>query len=521
MSTQALLLSIDAGTGSCRAVLFNDGGHQVAIGQREYSHHAIPGVPGSQVFDTDANWRLICECIREALSRAGARPEAIVAVSATSMREGMVCYDERDREIWACPNVDGRATEEVAELIEEGLAEEIYGRSGDWVAITAPARFRWIARHQPEIFGSIAHVSMLGDWILHRLSGAYVTDPSLGSSSGMFDLGKRTWSDRIIEICGLDRSVFPDVFAPGTVIGTVTSNAASVTGLCAGTPVTVGGADTQLSLVGIGVLQPGRFTVVGGSFWQHTVLLEQPLIDHHGRLRTVCHTAPGQWMMEGLGFYSGLTMRWFRDAFCATETVQSELDGTDVYDWLEADAAMVPPGSNGVMGIFSNVMHAKRWVHASPAFIGFDISAPERSGRRQCFRAIEESAAYVSLGHMRIVEEILGQDIDRAVFTGGAAKGTLWPQILADVLGIPLSIPEVKESSALGAAMYAATAVGAFRDIDEAAGAIVRFQNSVEPDPANHRAYGPLYKAWRDVYAGALKLSEAHQLPALWRAPGT
>lgn len=521
MSTGELLLAIDAGTGSCRAVLFDQAGRQLAIGQREYSHRPVVGVSGSQVFDTGGNWRLICECIREAIARAGVRSDAIAAVSATSMREGMVCYDAHDREIWACPNVDARAVDEVAQLIDEGLAEEIYSRSGDWVAITAPARFRWMQHHEPEVFSSVAHVSMLGDWIVHRLSGARVTDPSLGSSSGMFELGERTWSRRIIEICNLDASMFPEVLAPGTIVGSVTVDAASASGLSAGTPVMVGGADTQMSLVGIGVFEAGAFTIVGGSFWQHTVLLDQPLIDTRGRLRTLCHAAPGQWMMEGLGFYSGLAMRWFRDGFCEAEKRQAEMDATDVYNLLEAQAATVPPGSNGVMGIFSNLMEAKRWVHSSPGFIGFDIADPEHSGRRECLRAIEESAAYVSLGHMRIVEELTGQTIERAVMTGGAAKGALWPQLVADVLGIPLAIPEVKESSALGVAMHAATAIGVFDDVREAAAAIVRFQGSVEPDDASHRAYEPLYERWRQLYLGAISLSEANHLPALWRAPGT
>ena len=166
-------------------------------------------------------------------------------------------------------------------------------------------------------------------------------------------------------------------------------------------------------------------------------------------------------------------------------------------------------------------MEAKRWVHASPGFVGFDIADPEHSGRRECLRAIEEGAAYVSLGHMRIVEELTGATIEHAVMTGGAAKGALWPRIVADVLGIPLAIPEVKESSALGVAMHAATAIGAFDDVAQAAGAIVRFQDTVEPSVANHSAYQSLYEQWRELYLGAILFSEANQLPALWRAPGT
>jgi len=513
-----LLLAIDAGTGTCRAVLFALDGSQVAIGQREYSHPGLPGAPGSQVFETAHNWRLICDCVREALASSGAAADAVKAVSATSMREGMVLYDARGREIWACPNVDSRAREEAAELVHSGAAQEIYDHAGDWVSITAPARFLWLARHEPDVFAAVAHIGMLGDWIVTRLSGEFVTDPSLGSSSGMFELAERDWSARVLEICGLDRSVFPPVLDPGTVVGNVSTQAAAETGLRSGTPVVVGGADTQLALAGIGDSEPGRFTVVGGSFWQHTVVLDKPLIDPQGRLRTLCHTVPGEWMMEGIGFYCGLVMRWFRDAFCDTETKQAADQGRDVYSLLEERASSVPPGAGGLFGIFSNLMTARSWVHAAPAFIGFDINAPERSGKKECVRAIEEAAAYVSRGHLEIAAEICRRKPEEVIFTGGAAKGTLWPQILADVIGVPVRIPTVKESSALGAAIYAGIGVGRYASTGDIA---ARFERTVEPQADAHVAYRRLYDQWLELYGRALELSDAGVVRPLWRAAGT
>jgi autoinducer 2 (AI-2) kinase len=521
VSTDPLLLAIDAGTGSCRAVLFDVDGHQVALGQREYAHAEAPGVPGSQVFDTARNWRLICDCVREAIASAGVTAGRVAAVSTTSMREGMVLHDAGGREIWACPNVDSRAGEEAAELVRSGAAQEIYERAGDWVAITAPARFRWIAKHQPDVFASIAHVGMLGDWIVNRLSGEFATDPSLGSSSGMFDLAERTWSERVLELVGLERRVFPTVVPSGTAVGAVTARAADETGLPAGTPVVAGGADTQLGLLGIGVAEPGRFTIVGGSFWQHTVLLDRPLIDPRARLRTLCHTVPGQWMMEGIGFYCGIVMRWFRDAFCELEKAQAEREGIDAYALLERMAAEVPAGAHGVFGLFSNLMQASRWVHAAPGFIGFDVANPARAGRAACFRAIEESAAYVSLGHRRILEEVAGIEVDRAVMTGGAAKGTLWPQIVADTLGLPVQIPVVKESTALGAAIYAGVGVGLYDDAAGAARRIARFERTVEPDPAAQATYAELFERWLELYRRTLELSEDGLVRPLWRAAGT
>jgi autoinducer 2 (AI-2) kinase len=516
-----LLLALDAGTGSGRAVLFDVNGTQVGMAQREWSHQELPGVPGSQVFDIETNWRLLAECIRQVLEQSSIDASAIRALSTTSMREGMVLYDESGHELWACPNVDSRAGVEAADLVERGLAERIYRQGGDWVAITAPARLLWVQRHQPKLFDKVDHLTMLADWITYRLTGEFVTDPSIGSSSGMFDLGRRTWSPEVIDICGMKADVFPPVLAPGTAAGVVSAEAAQATGLRPGTPVVVGGADTQLGLVGIGVVEPGQFTVVGGTFWQQTIGLSDALIDPQARLRTLCHTLPGQWMMEGIGFYCGLTMRWFRDAFCELEKFEADRTGIDAYTLMEEAAARVPPGSNDVIGILSNLMVARRWIHASPAFVQFNLGDPANSGKKECIRAIEEAAAYVSYGHLKVIEEITGMSIDHAVFTGGASKGTLWPRILADVLGLPVKVPRVKESTALGAAMFAGIGAGLYPDVATAARQVVSFEKTLDPDPQTHDRYRDLYAKWSRIYAAQLALVEQGLLKPLWRAAGT
>jgi len=516
-----LLLALDAGTGSCRAVVFAADGSQVGIAQREWAHAELPGVPGSQVFDTKTNWKLIAECVRQVLAQTGIEASALRAVSTTSMREGMVLYDGSGRELWACPNVDSRAGAEATDLVERGLAETIYRHGGDWVAITAPARLLWIRRHEPELFEKVEHMNMLADWITQRLTGEFVTDPSIGSSSGMFDLAQRTWSGDVIDICGMRSEVFPPVLEPGTVAGVVSAAAAEVTGLRPGTPVVIGGADTQLGLVGIGVVEPGSFTVVGGTFWQQTIGLSEAMIDPKARLRTLCHALPAQWMMEGIGFYCGLTMRWFRDAFCDLEKGEAERTGVDAYTLMERSAMDVPPGSNDVIGILSNLMTASRWIHASPAFVQFNVGDPASSGRKECIRAIEEAAAYVSYGHLRVIEEITGRSVDHAVFTGGASKGTLWPRILTDVLGLPVSVPRVKESTALGAAIFAGIGAGIYPDVATAARQVVSFDATLEPEASVHSRYLDLYERWQRVYQAQLGIVEAGLLKPLWRAAGT
>jgi len=192
--TASHTLAIDLGTGSCRAIVFDVDGTQRGAGQREWSHAPLPGAPGSQVFDTARGWSLICDCIREAIAGAGLAPTDIAAVSSTSMREGMVLYDAAGREIWACPNVDSRASAEADALVRAGHARRIFERGGDWVSITSPARFLWIRQHEPATFAAMAHIGMLSDWVLTRLTGRFVTDPSSGSSSNLFDLRARAWA---------------------------------------------------------------------------------------------------------------------------------------------------------------------------------------------------------------------------------------------------------------------------------------------------------------------------------------
>ncbi len=516
--TGRYLLAIDAGTGSCRAVLFTETAEQVGTGQREWTHHEPPGVPGGQDFDVQAGWQAVAGCVRDALADAGVTAGDVAAVAATSMREGMVLFDRAGHEIWACPNVDSRATAEAEDLVREGAAGKIYAEAGDWVSITAPARLRWLARHRPGILGAADSLGMLSDWIVYRLTGQHVTEPSCGSSSGMFTLAERRWSEPITALCGLPAAVLPPVVDPGTVVGGVTAKAAEATGLHEGTAVVAGGADTQLGLLGAGAVTD-EYTVVAGTFWQNTVLLAEPLIDPEARLRTLCHVVPGQWMLEGIGFYCGMSMRWFRDAFCADLVAAARDRGAEPYELMEQAAAAAPAG--GVIAVMSNVMNARRWVHASPSFLQFDLADPVTGGRGACVRAIEEAAAYVARGHRDIITSLTGRDFGEAVFTGGAAKGRLWPQIMADVLGVPVHIPAVTESSALGAAICAGVGAGVYTSLTEPRPALRRRAATFEPDPAAAAAYDRRFATWREIYRRMLDITEDGLLSPLWRAAGT
>ncbi|MBJ3579674.1 autoinducer-2 kinase, partial [Salmonella enterica subsp. enterica serovar Derby] len=174
-------------------------------------------------------------------------------------------------------------------------------------------------------------------------------------------------------------------------LGHISQKAAEQCDLQAGTPVIVGGGDVQLGCLGLGVVRPAQTAVLGGTFWQQVVNLPAPVTDPNMNVRINPHVIPGMVQTESISFFTGLTMRWFRDAFCAEEKLIAERLGIDAYSLLEDMASRVPPGAHGVMPIFSDVMRFKRWYHAAPSFINLSID-PEKCNKATLFRALEENA---------------------------------------------------------------------------------------------------------------------------------
>lgn len=189
------LIALDAGTGSIRAVIFDLEGNQIAVGQAEWRHLAVPDVPGSMEFDLNKNWQLACECMRQALHNAGIAPEYIAAVSACSMREGIVLYNNEGAPIWACANVDARAAREVSELKElhnNTFENEVYRATGQTLALSAIPRLLWLAHHRSDIYRQASTITMISDWLAYMLSGELAVDPSNAGTTGLLDLTRLT-----------------------------------------------------------------------------------------------------------------------------------------------------------------------------------------------------------------------------------------------------------------------------------------------------------------------------------------
>lgn len=513
------LMAIDAGTGSVRAVIFDTNGNQISMGQREWAHIEEIGVPASMRFDCDKNWLLTVDCITEALNSQNIDPKDILSVSSTSMREGIVLYDKEDNELFAVANVDARAHKEVKYLKENFplIEEEFYAQSGQTFALGALPRIMWLKNNKPEVYEQVTSISMISDWILFKLSGVIGSDPSNGGTSGVFSLEQRDWVSSMASKVGIKDDIFPKTYEVGEVIGKVTN---TTCGLDNETLVTMGGGDVQLGSAGLGVVELGDVAILGGSFWQQVVNMPSstPPPKDMG-IRVNPHVIPSQSQAEGITFFSGLVMRWFRDAFCDMEKLEAKNRNIDVYQVLEEKASKVPVGSNGIIPIFSDSMKYGKWYHASPSFLNLSID-PDVCNRASMFRSLQENACIVSDINLKKIEDFSGIKTKTIVFAGGASKGALWCQILSDVTGCEIKIPNVTEATALGAAMSAGVGARIYKDLKSAAKELVSWDKIYKPNMQNHEEYKRIKETWQKAYDVQLKLVDENITTSMWKAPG-
>jgi xylulokinase len=482
-----LTLSIDIGTGSVRAALVDSEGAILHIAAREHDQ-IVPQFGWAEQRPCDW-WAGVSASIRDALGATEGARERIAAVCACGQMHGVVLIDEAGlltRETAPLWN-DKRTAAIVADFEREHAASAYLAESGNPPTPAWPGfKLMWLKRNDPDAYRAARAVLMPKDYINFRLTGEIAMDSGDASCSFLMNPRTRAWSDRMIDLLGLDAAKLPPIREPLEILGAVTNAAASETGLQEGTPVLVGGADYPMALLGSGACRLGLASDVTGTSCILTLIADAPLLDPE-----VCNVATieGHWGPFVLLETGGDAMRWARRAFH---------EKTLSYDDMTARAASAPAGSEGLF--FMPYLTGERLgAHRNARAQFFGLGAGH--GLAHLHRAVLEGVAFAAARHLRIMEKAAGRRIERVIASGGGAKTQLWLKIKASVYGAPIVVPKEPECGVIGCAALAATAAGRFARLEDAVQAYVRHVDEVKPDPDWAAAYARMQPVFDRLYA--------------------
>jgi xylulokinase len=445
--------------------------------------------------------------VRRLLAETGARPEQVRALGLASQVEGVVALGAdgqplRPAILW----MDRRASEQCARVRQtmgDAAALQMTGLNLD-PSHVAP-KIRWIADHQPEIYRRAVRFLQPGSYVAFYLTGEQAVDYSNASAVLLLDIRTRDWSPEMCAQFGIDRRLLPPVRPATAPLGKLRPAAAAALGLSEQTLVVVGSGDEHAACLGAGVLGPGLVGDIVGTAEPVCAASLTPAIDSTGLIETHCHAHPDLWLLENPGFVSGVNYRWFRDQFGQAEIdAAAQTDGS-AYALLDAAAARVPPGAQGLI-FLPCLMGATTptWNEAARGtFFGFTLAHTHD----HFARAILEGSAYAVRDITQRMQAI-GLELRELRVMGGGAKSRLWSQIKADVTGLPVTVPHTPETTALGAGLLALVGVGAHATLAEAGARAVHITDRFEPRPAAQAQYAETYAVYREVYFSLLPAFE-------------
>jgi xylulokinase len=513
----ALVLGIDVGTTSTKVVLADPAAGVVAQASEPAALRSPhPGWAEADPAQWWANLRALVPAVLAAASGASGWPVTandIAAVATTGMVPAVIPVDDAGRPLRAAIlQNDARATAEIRELAAALPGLDFVARTGS--ALTQQSvgpTLLWLARHEPDAWASAVTVQGSYDWLATRLGAAPHVERNWALESGLFELGRDGGltpldpvRDALAGLAGIKPEVVPPVADPGTVIGTVSREAAAETGLRAGTPIVAGGADHVLSAYAAGLASPGDWLVKLGGAGDILVVSDYPLVDE--RLYLDAHPVAGLWLPNGCMATSGSLIRWFQSVSARAGNPQPVAE-------LEAEAIAAAPAELICLPYFLGEKSPLHDPDLRGAFLGLHLGHT----RGDLYRAILEGIAYGFRHHAEVFTERNVALRTTARVSNGGSKSMVWKQILADALGVALEPVLDHPGAALGAALAAAVGTStdgtpAPRAWAAAAGVpgLVSIGAPIEPDPAHAARYAEAYRIYRE--AGAALTPISHQL---------
>ena len=509
------LAAIDLGSTTLKAVIFDLAGNVVASASRStLQFHPDPAHADWTVWMPDQIWGDSAAAMREAVARLD-DPRKIAGVAVTGMGMDGVPVDEHGQWLypfisWHCP----RTQPQFDWWSQHITAEKTFSIGGNtlWRFSTA-LRLLWMAEHEPELLPRTYKWLLIEDYVNMMLCGRMATDYTMASCTLLFDQRRLAWSDEMLSLSGIDQRLLADPYPSGTVLGEVSPAAAVATGLCAGTPVVLGGHDYLCGALPVGAFRPGVVLDVSGTWEVVLASLREPVLTPEAQRTGVtveAHVARDIYAIWG-GAVSSDMLEWYRQQFGFEAKFQANQCGGVDWDFLMADAAAAPAGSRGVM--FLPHLSGAGCPMVDPRSLGAFIGLSNRTSKNDLLRAVIEGLDYQFLDIIKTLRNDLNVQFDRLVVVGGATKNRFWMQNKADMVaglfGRTIEVSDVDEATALGAAMLAGIGVGLYRDEADAYAHVQEPSTAYEPDPSAAGVYARLYPIFQQLYPALKSVSHA------------
>lgn len=493
MKTLQYTLGLDIGTSAVKALLMDKNGEIVAENSESYPLYT-PN-PGWAEQNPEDWWQASQKVIKDLIEENEIKAEDIKAISFSGQMHSSVFLDQkmeviRPAILWS----DTRTSKECREIEKRvgGIEELTKLVSNPALEGFTAAKILWLRNNEPENYKKVKKVLLPKDYIRYKLTGELGMDLSDAAGTLLCDVKAEDWSEEIMELLEIDQEIMPPVLKSVDIVGNITEKAAELTALSTETKVVAGGADNACGAVGSGIIKAGRVMASLGSSGVVVAQTDKPEADPEGRVHLFNHAVPGSHYMMGVMLSAGMSFKWMKE-----EMFKDEIG----FEQLNEEAEAVEAGSEGL--IFLPYLYGERTPHADADARGVFFGISGKHKRGHFIRSVMEGVSFGLRDSLELIKD-RGVEIEEIRLIGGGAKSKLWQQIVADIFGAEISLLNVEQGPAFGAAIIAGVGAGVFSDFESIVEEIVEVEKVVKPIAENVKKYEKNYEIYKALY-GDLK----------------
>lgn len=487
-------IGVDVGTTGVRAIAYQKDGLSLCSADEFYPLETP--YPDWAEQNPEIIYKAIEEVVREVANTLIYKGKNVSGIAISTVMHSFAPANE-NRELlsnmitWA----DSRSVGIVNELKkDEALVKGFYERTCCPTHSCYPfLKILWVRKNYPDVFAKMRYIYSLKDYIFEKMTGEWVVDKSSASASGLYNAHKMDWDEEILNYAGITREQLPPVVST-TYQSKLTDSAAQRLNLPENLPVVIGATDGVLVNVGIGAIEDGQLSATIGTSGAIRMLTKTPKVDSLGR--TWCYKlTDDMWVAGGAINNGGIIMRWLRDKVCHYSNHRLEDIDIDPYDLMTLKASKIPAGAEGLLLLpFFTGERAPYWnSELRGMFFGLSLN----HSRSHMIRAGMEGICF-SLNCVLSALKDFGQVKDIRV-SGSFTKSPLWLQIMADIFGEHITLPQNSEGAAFGAAVLGFIASGEMKDISDTAN-LIKPKKVYKPQAENKEVYEELFDIYSSLY---------------------